>query len=86
MLSTLQELRQTFETEGKVTFDQWNPHIQRPEFLASALNLAEYLALRRHDLRQLLHPAPKYINTPELELNLPQLTFAQLKQKYGVAY
>lgn len=50
MLSTLQELRQTVETEGKVTFDQWNPHIQRPEFLASASNLAEYLALRRHDL------------------------------------
>jgi pyruvate kinase len=53
LLSTLQELRQTVATEGKVTFDQWNRHIQRPEFLASASNLAEYLALRRHDLRPL---------------------------------
>jgi pyruvate kinase len=53
LLSTLQKLRQTVATEGKVTFDQWNPHIQRPEFLASASNLAEYLALRRHDLRSL---------------------------------
>ena len=34
-------------------------------------------------LRQPLHPAPEHINTPELELNLPQLTFAQLKQKYS---
>jgi len=53
LLSTLQELRQTVETEGKATFNQWRSHIERPEFLASALNLAEYLALRRHDLRSL---------------------------------
>ncbi len=53
LLSTLQELRQTVETEGKATFDQWRSHIERPEFHASALNLAEYLALRRHDLRSL---------------------------------
>jgi pyruvate kinase len=53
LLSILQELRQTVETEGKATFDQWRSHIQRPEFLDSALNLAEYLALRRHDLRDL---------------------------------
>jgi pyruvate kinase len=53
LLSTLRELRQTVETEGEATFDQWRSHIERPEFLASALNLAEYLALRRHDLRAL---------------------------------
>ena len=53
LLSTLQELRQTVESEGKATFNQWRSHIQRPEFLASALNLAEYIALRRHDLRDL---------------------------------
>jgi pyruvate kinase len=53
LLSTLQELRQTVETEGKATFDQWRSHIQRAEFLSSALNLAQYLALRRHDLRDL---------------------------------
>ena len=34
-------------------------------------------------LRQPLHLAPEHINTPELELDLPQLTFAQLKQKYS---
>lgn len=53
LLSTLQDLRQTVETEGQVMFQQWRPHIQRSEFLPSALNLAEYLALRRHDLRAL---------------------------------
>lgn len=53
LLSTLQALRRTVESEGKATFDPWKPHIQRPEFLSSALNLAQYLALRRHDLRTL---------------------------------
>ena len=53
LLSTLQQLRQTVESEGKATFDKWNPHIQRTAFIDSALNLAEYLALRRHDLRAL---------------------------------
>jgi pyruvate kinase len=53
LLSTLQALRQTVESEGKATFDDWNPHIQRTAFIDSALNLAEYLALRRHDLRAL---------------------------------
>ena len=53
LLSTLQELRQTVESEGQATFNQWRSRIQRPEFLSSALNLAEYLALRRHDLRSL---------------------------------
>ncbi len=49
----LQQLRQTVEREGKATFDGWNPHIQRTAFIDSAVNLAEYLALRRHDLRSL---------------------------------
>jgi pyruvate kinase len=53
LLSTLQELRQTVESEGKAIFDKWNPHIQRTAFIDSALNLAEYLALRQHDLRPL---------------------------------
>lgn len=34
-------------------------------------------------LRQTLHLVPERINTPVLELDLPQLTFAQLKQKYN---
>jgi pyruvate kinase len=53
LLSTLKELRQTVETEGQAIFNQWRGHIQRSEFLSSALNLAQYLALRRHDLRSL---------------------------------
>ncbi len=53
LLSTLQKLRQTVKSEGQATFEQWKLHIHRTEFLSSALNLAEYLALRRHDLRPL---------------------------------
>ncbi len=53
LLSTLQALRQTVEAEGQATFHQWRSHIRRSEFLPSALNLAQYLALRRHDLRSL---------------------------------
>ncbi len=36
--------------------------------------------------RQPLHPTPTKINTPQLALNLPQLTIAQLKQKYSQFY
>ncbi len=53
LLSRLQALRQTVECEGQATFNLWRSHIQRAEFLSSALNLAQYLALRRHDLRDL---------------------------------
>ncbi|MGA7934189.1 MAG: pyruvate kinase [Kovacikia sp.] len=53
LLSSLQTLRQTVESEGETALNQWRSHIQRPEFLGSALNLAQYLALRRHDLRPL---------------------------------
>lgn len=53
LLTTVQQLRQTVDREGQAIFDRWRSHIQRPEFLSSALNLAQYLALRRHDLRLL---------------------------------
>jgi pyruvate kinase len=53
LLSTLQTLHQAVEAEGLAIFDQWKSQIQRHEFLPSALNLAQYLALRRHDLRSL---------------------------------
>ena len=53
LLSTLKKLRQNVDNEGKAIFNQWKSHIQRPEFLSSALNLAHYLALRRHELRSL---------------------------------
>jgi pyruvate kinase len=53
LLSALQALRQDVDSEGKATFNQWRSHIQRTGFLSSALNLAQYLILRRHDLRPL---------------------------------
>ncbi|MBD2776780.1 FAD-binding domain-containing protein [Iningainema tapete] len=37
-------------------------------------------------VRETPHPTPTHINTPELSLNLPQLTFAELKQKYSTFY
>lgn len=39
--------------EGVRLMDGWAERIERPEFTASASNLAHYLALRRHDLRPL---------------------------------
>lgn len=53
LLSALQALRQSVDSEGQTIFNQWRSHIQRSEFRSSALNLAQYLALRRHDLRNL---------------------------------
>lgn len=53
LLDTLLQLRQTVHKEGKELFEQWRPPIQRRSFLISGLNLAYYLALRRHDLREL---------------------------------
>ena len=37
-------------------------------------------------VRQSPHPTPTQINTPQLSFNLPQLTFAELKQKYSAFY
>lgn len=53
LLTTLQELRQSVNEEGKVIFEQWKKQIHRQSFINSSLNLAYYLALRRHDLREL---------------------------------
>jgi pyruvate kinase len=53
LLNTLQQLRQMVIEEGDKIFQQWRSHIQRSAFLNSSRNLAYYLALRRHDLRQL---------------------------------
>lgn len=53
LLQTLQMLYEDVEASGEATFQQWQGHIHRSEFLSSALNLAHYLALRRHDLRPL---------------------------------
>jgi pyruvate kinase len=53
LLQCLQELRSQVYAQGQLTFERWRSCIRRPDFLASARNLAYYLALRRHDLRPL---------------------------------
>jgi deoxyribodipyrimidine photo-lyase len=40
----------------------------------------EYYTYQRGDL----HSTPTHINTPQLSLNVPQLTIEELKQKYGI--
>jgi hypothetical protein len=53
LLSNLQSLCQKVEREGAITFNKWQSGIHRAEFLPSALNLAQYLALRQYDLRDI---------------------------------
>lgn len=53
LLKILQELRQSVYQEGRLIFEQWRSQIHRAEFINSSLNLAYYMALRRHDLRPL---------------------------------
>jgi pyruvate kinase len=53
LLAALEERRRETETEAAGTMRRWRPRIQREEFVPSAVNLARYLALRRHDLRPL---------------------------------
>lgn len=47
------ELRTDVLRVGGEMFDRWRSGVRRDEFLPSARNLAHYLALRRHDLRDL---------------------------------
>ena len=53
LLNTLQRLRQIVIYEGEEIVSQWQSSLERQAFVNSALNLAYYLALRKHDLRQL---------------------------------
>ena len=53
LLATMQKLRQIVLQEGEDIVKPWRSSIQRPVFLHSGLNLAHYIALRRHDLRPL---------------------------------
>jgi len=53
LLETLQKLRQIVFQDGQDIFNPWCSRIQRQVFLSSGLNLAHYMALRRHDLRPL---------------------------------
>jgi pyruvate kinase len=49
----LVQLRSEVLVEGGEIFDRWRPSIERQDFLGSARNLAHYLALRHHDLREM---------------------------------
>ncbi|MDJ0598291.1 MAG: pyruvate kinase [Crocosphaera sp.] len=53
LLSILQQLRNNVVREGNHQFEKWRSLITRDAFTPSALNLAYYLALRRHDMREI---------------------------------
>jgi pyruvate kinase len=53
LLAALQHLRHSVVEGGQAIFEQWRSRIERQAFRKSCLNLAYYLALRRHDLRAL---------------------------------
>ena len=53
LLSAMQPLRQAVQSEGRAIFEPWRSRTRRPVFWHSAQNLADYLALRHHDLRPL---------------------------------
>lgn len=53
LLDTLWQLRQEIAAEGQEIFAHWKDQIQRRPFLLSGINLANYLAFRRRDLRLL---------------------------------
>ncbi|MCU0464640.1 MAG: pyruvate kinase [Anaerolineae bacterium] len=52
-LDALLPLRHAVITEGYARFEGWRSQITRRSFLISGLNFAQYLALRRRDLRPL---------------------------------
>ncbi len=51
-------LRRAVAAEGAVLFAGWDEQIKRPSFRDSAENLANYIALRRRDLRSLQDALP----------------------------
>ncbi|HXJ02412.1 MAG TPA: hypothetical protein VNH44_14410 [Micropepsaceae bacterium] len=53
LLADIKALRAMVSRDGRARFRDWRAQITRPAFGASALNFAQYLALRRDDLRPL---------------------------------
>ncbi len=53
LLPELRELRRSIKDEASGLVGRWQQYIKLPSFAASADNLAHYLALRHHDLRDL---------------------------------
>lgn len=52
-LDEVLSLRAAAASEGRAAYGHWRARIERHDFAASALNLAQYLAVRRRDLRPL---------------------------------
>ncbi len=53
LLSRMRDLRRQVQEDGEALYQSWKGDITRPTFHISARNLADYMALRRHDLREL---------------------------------
>ncbi len=53
LLTALGDLRRSITAEAAVRMERWRPDIEQSGFADSAENLAHYLALRHHDLREL---------------------------------
>ena len=56
LLARLTDLQAQIGAQAAHTMTGWTPRIHRPEFAASAANMAEWLALRRTDLSALQAP------------------------------
>jgi pyruvate kinase len=52
LLATLRNLYSEIKEKGNARYAKWTASIERESFRFSANNLAQYLALREHDLRQ----------------------------------
>lgn len=53
LLLDLQHFRTETEKTQQQLLKSWKPHIREREFLPSAANMAAYIGLRRHDLREI---------------------------------
>lgn len=53
LLQELNLLRERVINDGDFLYARWEKDIERADFRASAKNLAHYMALRRHDIREL---------------------------------
>jgi len=53
LLQQVQALRRNVRQEQRRLLDSWRPYLERRPFLAGAENLAAYIAMRRHDMREL---------------------------------
>jgi pyruvate kinase len=60
LLTSLRDLRQSITAEAAKRIARWECDIEQPSFLASAHNLAHYLAFRHHDLRELQRDLMRY--------------------------